>query len=799
MSNDAEWAAVFANSDAALSGKIVEITGTNFTVRGIGARIFSPALVVRSADGSSSLPGLNFTGNITGLHLVDLHIKVVGWPAPNPCINFNLHTFNDYKEIRGSRRHGYGPAGVDIITDFDYPEYGRPNHTGTATTTSQAVALTWLDPARSSGWIEFWNNSANTIYVKAGNSSVVATASDTVCAPNARTRLTVGPTNSHLAVLAATGTANFNFKTEIGMAVYLADAYSSGGSAKINSGSFIGVSYRNLSNAMKFLPDLLGSTLVMDNTFSRIYQDLFSNGWSKLAGSVLHLYRNVFCQPFCLSGIDTNGDARDPHGDLVQLFLETTAESVISAGNRCIREPLRAGAGNQGAHYWEGSGGPGYKNTYVINDLLFLQSQNGIAMTPCEYAYVYGCTIFDPEAPIGSAGGRVNVGSVNGSNSFVGSSIINSLVNSNPRVGNSAVHLLQGGAMIDRFPSFANLFTATTVAQVEAALAAAGAADGLGAVATKGVINWTTQDPNLVVNWAALPSGVAYPTQFDLNPSSVVTTDIRKVMGGPTTMAITTSAGTEYRITSDLAGSVVVADWSSTAGTVAKGHFVQLRGTTSATYSTLVTLGATINGFPVSAGLVTGEDPALMFTTSGTGPGFTDPSTTSGALASLTAKVRVRPTAISGTQTLWSLHSGPTFIAEILSSGALRITVRDSASTQIKQVSTAAGTFVAGQWYTVLSSVDLPNRTLRLWINGALVIDAVLDANTGNLGSSKKLHFLRTGTGTNRFVGNAMYLKAWRSDVSSDGSDPTSAAYVSIIGPAAVANAHTWKVDANAT
>jgi hypothetical protein len=134
-------------------------------------------------------------------------------------------------------------------------------------------------------------------------------------------------------------------------------------------------------------------------------------------------------------------------------------------------------------------------------------------------------------------------------------------------------------------------------------------------------------------------------------------------------------------------------------------------------------------------GLTTQEDPALMFTTSSSGPGFADPATTStGGLTSMTVKARVRPTSLAATSTVWSVHNGPVFIGEIMTSGALRVTVRDGTGTQIAQVSTATGTIVANQWATIVAAVDLPNLTLRVWIDGALKIDVALAANNGVLG-----------------------------------------------------------------
>ena len=557
VTNDAEWATVFANSDATLSGKIVEISGASFTVRSLGGRTFVPALTLRSANAASKLPGLGYTGNVTGLHLVGLNIQVTGWPSTNPCINFNLWDLTNYWEIGCTFRHGYGPSGLDFVTDYDYPEYGRPNHTGTATTTSQTIAVTWADPARNSGWIEFWSSGATDIYVKAGtDASIVATAADLLCPAGQRTRVQSGvspQTATYLAVLAASGTPAFNFKTEIGLPTYLSNCYSSGGGASITDGRFIGNTYSDLSNGIKFLPDLLGKTVFMDNTARRIYQDVISNGWPKGPNAELHLYRNLFCQPFSRGGIDTDGDARDPHGDICQIFQASQTGRVFSAGNRSLRQPLRSGAGNQGAHYWQGDGGIGYRDSYIINDLLFLQSNNGITMGGTnEYGYIYGCTVLNPAAPVGTTGALVNVGITNNANSFLGDCIINRIGTGSERLGKSGNHLLNGGAITDRFPNFANLFTATDRAGLEAALTETGAAAGKGAVATRGVIDWTTTDPDQVIKWALLPPGLAFSARLDQPVSSVVATVIRKIMGGPATMAISVAAGTEYQVTSDL-------------------------------------------------------------------------------------------------------------------------------------------------------------------------------------------------------------------------------------------------------
>lgn len=80
---------------------------------------------------------------------------------------------------------------------------------GTATTTSSSVAIAW-PPFDAEGTVVFSNTGANTVHFKLGDSSVVATLSDTEVLPGASVTVTDAEANTHIAVIAASGTSTWS-------------------------------------------------------------------------------------------------------------------------------------------------------------------------------------------------------------------------------------------------------------------------------------------------------------------------------------------------------------------------------------------------------------------------------------------------------------------------------------------------------------------------------------------------------------------------------------------------------------
>lgn len=804
--NNAELAAIFALGNATLDGKTIELDGT-FTPVSIPSLVFTTPTTIRGAAGNL-LHGIDHTGNCTNVIFRDLNVQVQGWPrARTSCIHFNLHLYTSCKWINCDLSHGYGPTLAPIDTSAVLPEYQRILHSGSAGTAGASQALTWPALTGDFGWIEFWNDSAEPLYVKVSTNAVdTATASDITVGPNQRysPRITNLPsTATHIHVSASATTVNWRCTTEKGLANWLANAFDSGGTSRLLNCQFIGCHLHDLSNAFKFWPaPAANSTLVwMDNRTSRIYQDILAKGYPQEPGTHLMTLRNTWCQPFCLSGIDNLlGDAQDPHGDLWQFFGGNTWGRITSAGNRTVRGNLRAGAGNQGAHFWAGGN---FRDSAIINDQGFLNSNNGITVGgPSEDTFVFGSTILNPESPIGTNGGRVNIDTANGSDGYFAKCMVNSDLTGARTVKTGNV-ILQGGTITTRMPNFANALTATDRAGLDAAMAAAPAYAGAGAADNAHVIDWLTTDPNAVIKWDQLPTGLDWPDTVFLAPSTLVTTQIRKVLVGPAVSTITAEPGTEYRITSDRAGTVVVTDWTSAAGTVNRGQYVQLRGMSSPNSLEAVNLGVTVNGFLTQASMRTRlADPAAFFTVAGAGPAFSNSGTIGGSRDKIAVRLVLRRTANpAAAETLYS-HNGTDVVFEVLNNGSFRTVVKDNFGATILSnvVLSATNALPLNVWSEIIWQVDLTNLRMLLRVNGVLLYDQAIPANSGFFNGSRYPIFLAKSTGgTSQWsAGNFAELQMWF-DASLDGFAPAGTPYKSIIGDAATVNADPWQIRADAT
>ncbi|MEE4207778.1 MAG: hypothetical protein V2I43_00745, partial [Parvularcula sp.] len=162
MSSDAEWDAVFAQPPEMLAGSTLVVSGDNFTQRSItdcDLSAFAQPLTIRSADPNARLPSLQLNGTVRGIDFSGVNFQMTGWPHTyGACIVFGSGTFGKLRFLNGTTfRHGYGADLTDFATDVDLPEYERVDNVHTATTTSSAHPLTWLDPTAPTGWIEFFN------------------------------------------------------------------------------------------------------------------------------------------------------------------------------------------------------------------------------------------------------------------------------------------------------------------------------------------------------------------------------------------------------------------------------------------------------------------------------------------------------------------------------------------------------------------------------------------------------------------------------------------------------------------
>lgn len=188
---------------------------------------------------------------------------------------------------------------------------------------------------------------------------------------------------------------------------------------------------------------------------------------------------------------------------------------------------------------------------------------------------------------------------------------------------------------------------------------------------------------------------------------------------------------------------------------------------------------ALANTLTAAASFVTGtadfrfDDPATLGANSGVWVGIAD-ITTAASLAN---------------GTLFGLSGGNIKI-EILANGRLRANIKDASNTTVvANAISGSGAIVAGNAHLIAAHVDLGAGYARIWIDGALVIDAGFTATDPGFATNRRLGFLADPqTFTNHLSGTEVRrLALWRSGANLAGAEPAGPAdkEISIANPAA--------------
>lgn len=760
VANKAAWDAVFANSAATLSGKVVEITAPiteSVTIINKDFQAAGAPVTIRSANAAAYLSHLVMRTLVRGVDFSGLYFQMTGWPSAQPaCVQFATGIYDKLRWINGtSFRHGYGPLLANIDTAADLPEYTRVPNVRTATTTSATYPLTWQDPAATSAGIEFFNRGSQTVYVAVGNSGVTATTGSTACAAGQRVRLSPrNPTiDTHFAVLAASGTVEVNARTEIGLSYYLANAFFAEGAADIRDIEIRNCIFRDLLNGAKSLGNPTRA-IIMDNDFDRIYADVMAV--APRAGGIARILRNTTSLQFCRSGIPeaSNGDAGDPHGDVFQMFSTgaATITGVIIAGTRMYVRPVRTGVANQGMFISDNDFAPSFTGISLVSNTLIgglsAQIASGETLYPIRDFLIYGNTIVD-WSNAASPSPRVDLITDNGGSIYVGSTIAGTFRNVlDMFMLDNTVQIATAASPGTIFPSIANLQGATTRTQIEAALTTAGEGEGIGAVATANVINWTTTDPEAVVFWEKIPSGVHWNTLNQQDVDSVITLPLRKVLNPRASQAVAVASGTEWRSV-DIDGNTEIQSWTGSPGTIQPGQFIQIRRQSAASAGSPVIASVTINGFTQNVAIVTSTAPT-QFLVQGATPGyFVDPVNPGVGLSRITAsfKINLPTTFTTGTcKPLAQVSTGCDLV--FFPNGLVTAIVEDSTGAKMLNGALIApiGTITKNQWHDIVFDVDQGAQRAVLTVDGANFVVPFTAAGSG-LFQLLKLSFLATSTG----------------------------------------------------
>lgn len=466
--------------------------------------------------------------------------------------------------------------------------------------------------------------------------------------------------------------------------------------------SWIDCDFTDLANAIKFTPT--GGALVEGCTFSRIYMDTIALGIASDGdtGGPVTVRFNTYTQ-----GFSAQGDPGDPHADMMlQMYMDdqgvtqttvdwgpvTVEGNVVFDGNTRGHGQMILMADNPQNIY--------YKDVRIVGNIgLSRLSKVGIQSEGMRNGYVYRNTIarFTYDAT-DNVGNGVNCSITPptvgwnpvGEQTFWDSNIAESFsgMDGGVSTGNGVLLGTQGASI-----AYATVFTApptvaagsgswpTTRAGVISAFSPTAGYVGKGAAGSDGYIDYTAK----TIDTAMEPVFVKFTSLSGQTTSSAVSSEWRKILGGPATGTYTVTNGT-VQFADDVSGTGATA--TSTSGSYTRGKYMRLNLTNSASGSTATTATITFNGtwarsfasttassasFPIVA--MDSATPDLFRRASGTLG--TDANV--GTIALTRFKMATPPAAV---ETIWGSSSGTARVQVQLvgSTGKLRINLYNGTS-----------------------------------------------------------------------------------------------------------------------
>lgn len=199
----------------------------------------------------------------------------------------------------------------------------------------------------------------------------------------------------------------------------------------------------------------------------------------------------------------------------------------------------------------------------------------------------------------------------------------------------------------------------------------------------------------------------------------------------------------------------------------------------------------------VLANTLPAVDPS--FVTGATGPHFKDTVSLGTGVANLQVALDLAITIpVSGARTL-ATTTGNYLKLEVLPSSTLRVRVRDNDGVvKVNNVQTASGVVTSMARMRIVLAVDMVIGFARIWVDGTQVMNEAFTPGSGVLPNNRILLLMATANGSYQIEGTTYQLDVWKS-ATTDGSDPVSAPYKTITGPAAVVNSDPWKLGSDAT
>lgn len=189
---------------------------------------------------------------------------------------------------------------------------------------------------------------------------------------------------------------------------------------------------------------------------------------------------------------------------------------------------------------------------------------------------------------------------------------------------------------------------------------------------------------------------------------------------------------------------------------------------------------------------------APSFQTTVSGPYFVDAAPVPAGTSAITHATRLRFAALPGSSSMLFAQDSTGFDVSLMNTGALRVTVEDGTGLRTMSLVTISTALAPNVWYDIVCSADQAANVFRVRIDGSLIAAVPFTTNgNGLFQSNRVLSYLARPNGVPQFEGEIEYIKTWLSALP-DGLPPAATPYKTIIGPASVANADSWKRGANA-
>jgi hypothetical protein len=270
--------------------------------------------------------------------------------------------------------------------------------------------------------------------------------------------------------------------------------------------------------------------------------------------------------------------------------------------------------------------------------------------------------------------------------------------------------------------------------------------------------------------WSSMPSWVAWNDLTGVTTSSTQTSEWSMVHAGQPggTRAISITGG-EYRIADDKDGTNATS-WTSSAGNVTSGKFLQVRQTASGSGSTATTLTVTIGSETASWTVTTASTTAYpIVLLDSTTPDVFAPSAAGnlgsngrqGTFALTRCKFATGNPAAAVSIFTQTGGSG-TIQVELITDGKIRVRGRDAAGATLFSVTTS-GAMNTGSYFDLLCAWDTNDTTattgVDLYVDGVSnIIRSTWPATAADIGYSRSITYRIGPAATKDFEIGAIYL-----------------------------------------